>query len=81
MLGNKNGERKTEYFKESYPMSAFAAIRFSYQVVDHLHIHLTPQYDFNIGGDQIFEVIKQGDSKIKAWGEGFGINAGIIYEF
>ena len=71
----------TDYFKDSNPMSAFAAVRLSYELVEHLRIYLTPQYDFSIGGDEIFEVIKQGDSKIKAWGEGFGINAGIIYEF
>lgn len=71
----------TDYFKDSNPMSAFAAVRLSYEVADHLFIHITPQYDFSIGGDEIFEVIKQGDSKIKNWGEGFGINAGIIYEF
>ena len=71
----------SDYFKESYPLSAFAAIRLSYEVANHLHIHLTPQYDFSLGGDQIYEVIKKGDSKLKAWGEGFGINAGIIYEF
>lgn len=71
----------TDYFKDSNPMSAFAAVRLSYEVADHLRIHLTPQYDFSIGGDEIFEVIKQGDSKIKNWAEGFGINSGIIYEF
>lgn len=71
----------TDYFKDSNPMSAFAAVRLSCKVADHLRIHLTPQYDFSIGGDEIFEVIKQGDSKIKNWAEGFGINAGIIYEF
>ena len=71
----------TDYFKESNPMSIHAAIRFSYEVIDHLRVHLTPQYDFSIGGDEIFEVIKQGDSKIKTWGEGFGINVGVIYEF
>lgn len=71
----------TDYFKDSYPMSIFAAVRLSYEVMDHFRIHVTPQYDFSLGGDQIFEVIKQGDSKIKAWGEGFGINAGVIYEF
>ena len=70
----------SDYFKKSNPMSAFAAIRFSYEVVKHLSIHITPQYDFSIGGDQVFEVIKQGDSKLKAWGEGFGVNAGIIYD-
>lgn len=69
----------SENFKESYPMSAFAAIRFSYEVVKHLSIHITPQYDFSFGGDQVFELIKQVDSKLKAWGDGFGVNAGIIY--
>ena len=38
-------------------------------------------YDFAIGGDKVFDVIKKGDSKLKAWGEGFGVNAGFIYEF
>jgi hypothetical protein len=71
----------TDYFKDANPMSIFAAVRLSYEVAEHFYVHITPQYDFSIGGDQIFEVIKQGDSKIKAWGDGFGINAGIIYEF
>lgn len=71
----------TDYFKDANPMSVFAAVRLSYEVAEHLYIHITPQYDFSIGGDQIYDVIKQGDSKIKVWGEGFGINAGIIYEF
>jgi hypothetical protein len=71
----------TDYFKDANPMSILAAVRLSYEVADHLRVHLTPQYDFSLGGDQIYEVIKQGDSKLKAWGEGFGINAGIIYEF
>ena len=71
----------TDYFKDANPMSVFAAVRLSYEVAEHLYVHITPQYDFSIGGDQIYDVIKQGDSKIKAWGEGFGINAGIIYEF
>lgn len=71
----------TDYFKESNPMAVHAAIRLSYEVIDHLFVHLTPQYDFSLEGDQIFEVIKQGDSKLKAWGEGFGVNVGVIYEF
>ena len=71
----------TDYFKKSNPMSIHAAVRFSYEVIDHLYLHLTPQYDFSLNNDQIFEVIKDADNKIKAWVEGFGINAGIIYEF
>lgn len=71
----------SDYFKESYPISAFGAVRFSYKVVDHFHIHITPQYDFSIGGDKVYEFAKQGDGKIKSWGEGFGINTGVIYVF
>ena len=71
----------TNYFKESNPMSIHAAVRFSYEVIDHLYLHLTPQYDFSLNNDQIFEVIKHADNKLKAWVEGFGINAGFIYEF
>lgn len=70
----------TDYFKESNPMAVHAAVRLCYEVIDHLFVHLTPQYDFSLEGDQIFEVIKQGDSKLKAWGEGFGVNVGLIYE-
>ena len=75
------GVTNTTYFKSANPMSAFAAVRLSYEVTEHLYIHITPQYDFSIGGDEIYEVIKKGDNKIKTWGEGFGVNAGIIYEF
>lgn len=71
----------TNYFEESNPMSIFAGIRLSYKITDKLFVHLTPQYDFAIGGDQVFDVIKQGDSKIKNWGEGLGANFGLIYEF
>jgi len=71
----------SDYFKESYPMSAFGAVRFSYKVTDHFHIHITPQYDISIGGDKVYEFAKQGDGKIKSWGEGFGINTGVIYVF
>ena len=71
----------TDYFKDSNPMAIFAGVRLSYQIIDNLFVHLTPQFDFAIGGDEVFDVIKQGDSKIKNWGEGFGVNAGLIYEF
>ena len=76
-----SASNSTDYFKEANPMSIFAAVRLSYEVVEHLYINITPQYDFSLGGDQIYEVIKKGNSKIESWGDGFGINAGIIYEF
>lgn len=79
--GKSKNSSTTDYFKSSNPMSLFAGLRFSYEVAKSLDVHITPQYDFALGGDQVFEVIKQGDSKIKAWAEGFGVNVGIIYQF
>lgn len=76
-----SASNSTDYFKDANPMSIFAAVRLSYEVAEHIYVHITPQYDFSLGGDQIYEVIKKGNSKIESWGEGFGINAGFVYEF
>lgn len=76
-----SASNSTDYFKDANPMSIFAAVRLSYEVAEHLYVHITPQYDFSLGGDQIYEVIKKGNNKIESWGDGFGISAGIIYEF
>ena len=79
--GKTKGTSSTAYFKQSNPMSFFAALRFSYKITKGLRIHLTPQYDFAPSGDEVFTVIKSVDSKIKSWGEGFGMNAGLLYYF
>lgn len=79
--GKSKGSSTTDYFKSSNPISLFGALRFSYEVAKSLDVHLTPQYDFALGGDQVFDIIKQADNKIKAWAEGFGVNAGLIYNF
>ena len=79
--GKSKGSSSTDYFKSSNPISLFGGLRFSYEVAKSLELHLTPQYDFALGGDQVFDIIKQADSKIKAWAEGFGVNAGLIYNF
>ena len=79
--GKSKGSSTTDYFKSSNPISLFGALRFSYEVAKSLDVHLTPQYDFTLGGDQVFDIIKKADNKIKAWAEGFGVNIGIIYNF
>ena len=79
--GKSKGSSSTDYFKSSNPISLFGGLRFSYEVAKSLDLHLTPQYDFALGGDQVFDIIKQADNKIKAWAEGFGVNAGLIYNF
>ena len=79
--GKDAGASKTDYFKKSNPMSLFVGLRFAYEVTRGLCVHLTPQYDFALSGDDVFTIIKTADSKIKSWGEGFGVNAGLLYHF
>ena len=67
--------------QKSNPMSVFGALRLSYDVANWLSLHVTPQYDFDLSNDEVYGVIKTVDSKIKAWGEGFGVNAGILFHF
>ena len=80
-----NGKSKisstTEYLKKSTPMSIFGGLRFSYEITKGLYVHVTPQYDFALSGDDIYPIIKTADNKINSWGEGFGLNAGLLYYF
>lgn len=81
MISGSSKGGGTSYFKKSTPMAISLSLRFSYEVVKSLRIHVTPQYDFALSGDDVYNVIKTADNKIKAWGEGFGINAGLLYNF
>lgn len=79
--GKSKANSSTSYFKTSNSTSLYGAIRLSYEVIKGLNVHLTPQYDFPISSGDVFSFIKKADSKIKSWGEGFGVNAGVIYQF
>ena len=79
--GTSKGSSNTDYFKTSNSTSAFGAVRFSYEVAKGLHLHVTPQFDFAVSSGDVFSFIKKADSKLKAWGEGFGVNAGLLYHF
>lgn len=76
---NKQGNEAQ--FSESYPISLSGALSLRIRLFDALYVTVTPQYDFAIGADDVFKVIKSADSKIKAWGEGMGIYAGLMYHF
>lgn len=71
----------SSYYQKSTPISMLIALRLSFNITKGLYIHLTPQYDFAISKDDVYGVIKEIDSKIKAWGEGFGANVGLLYHF
>lgn len=75
------GMNNTSYYKKSSPMSVLLALRLSYEVTNKLFVHITPQYDFALSNDEVYGVLKNVDNKIKAWGEGFGVNVGLLYNF
>ena len=76
-----NEHRNEAQFAESNPISAFVALRVQVKLGDHFCIHVTPQYDFAAAPDDVYKVLKDADSKLKAWVEGFGVNAGILLRF
>jgi hypothetical protein len=78
--GKSKGSSSTSYFKTSNSVSMFGALRFSYEISNGLYVHLTPQYDFAVSSGDVFSFIKKADGKLKAWGEGFGVNAGVIFK-
>lgn len=79
--GKSKGSSSTSYFKTANSTSMFAALRFSYAVSRSMVVHVTPQYDFALTKGDVFSFIKTSDSKLKAWGEGIGVNAGVLFQF
>ena len=68
-------------FEKSTPISAFLALSLRVKLGETFLVHVTPQYDFAVSADDVYKVIKEADSKIKAWGEGFGVCAGVTLRF
>lgn len=72
---------KDTQFEKSNVISAFLALSLRARLGESFLVHVTPQYDLAVGADDVFKVIKEADSKIKAWGEGFGVSAGLLIRF
>lgn len=68
-------------FEKSTPISAFLALCLRVKLGESFLVHVTPQYDFAVSADDVYKVIKEADSKINAWGEGFGVCAGVTLRF
>ncbi len=68
-------------FSKTTPLSLSAAISIRVRLAKPLYLYATPQYDFAIGATDIYKVIKEADSKIKGWGEGFSVSAGLLLRF
>ena len=68
-------------FANSNPLSLSLALSLRIKLFNPLFVYVTPQYDLAVGADDVYKVIKDADSKIKAWGEGFGVCAGLLLQF
>lgn len=76
-----NGKKNNTQFEKVNSLSAYAALSVRIELDKTLSLHITPQYDFPIGKNDAYKIIKDADKKIKVWGEGVGINAGILLRF
>lgn len=70
-----------DQFSKSTPVSLSAAISFRVRLIAPLCLYVTPQYDFSVVPDDAYKVIKDADKKIKGWGEGFCVSAGLLLRF
>lgn len=78
-LVNKN--KIYTQFDKSNSLSAFAALSLRVKLGKTFCLHITPQYNFPVGKNDVYNVLKESDKKIKTWGEGFGLNAGFLLRF
>lgn len=70
-----------DQFSKSTPVSLSAALSFRVRLIKPLCLYVTPQYDFTVAPDDAYKVIKDTDKKIKGWGEGFCVSAGLLLRF
>ena len=75
LLGNDS------QFDKCNTMSAFVGVNFLVKLSTGIFVYATPQYNFAVGSNEVYKVIKETDSKLKAWGEGFGVSAGLLFRF
>jgi len=62
-------------------LSATAGAKLSFNFNAHLGLSVTPEYDFAVAKDGNYDVVKDSDSKLKAWTEGFCLSVALTYKF
>ena len=70
---------KKDYNKSLGAVSALAALRLKFSINSHWSVHVTPEYDFSLGKSDELKQVGDADSKVKAWTDGFNLNAGLIW--
>lgn len=62
-------------------VNGVASMRFSFAVVNHLELVITPEYYFAMTKSKGFSTLSELSSKIKGWGEGFNLKIGLAIFF
>lgn len=79
--GNEEKKGAGNLFEKVNTVSANIGCRLNYCISKTFRVYVTPEYSLGIKKDKSFDVIKEADSKIKSWTDGFGVSAGIIVQF
>ena len=66
-------------FGKSYVGSATAGCRFGYRLSKALCLHVAAEYDAAVKKSNGYSVLQNFNSKIKSWGSGFNLNAGMVF--
>ena len=78
--GKSNGSSTGgSLFESTNAVSATIGCRFSFCLGKSIRLQLTPEYDFGVKKAKGLEVIENADSKIKSWGDGLNLYAGIAF--
>ena len=64
-----------------YALSVPIAFRADYAFNKHFGVFLTPEMDIAVKKSHVFGQLADVSSKIKHWGTGFNVSAGIRYSF
>ena len=70
-----------DLFGKVNTVSASVGCRLSYCIGSTVRIYAMPEFAFGVKKDKSFDVLKEADSKIKSWGEGVGLSAGLMLHF
>lgn len=80
--GSKIGSTASQaQFDKANCTSALIGASLRVMLGDMFCLYATPEFSFAVAPDDSFNTIKEADSSIKSFGEGFGLNIGVMVRF
>ena len=69
------------YMETFNTMSASLGAKLKFGLINHLGISITPEYDFGIYKDDNYKIVRDSNSKLKSWTDGFCLSLSLFYNF